>query len=180
MLILLGFAMLFNIIITLLSKFIGRIGKKKIYFIGMSIFTFAVLIIFFFGHKFGLTFLFIFIGIAGIGFSTHYVMPWSIVPDTIEYDYLKRKVKKEGVYYGLWTFLTKVGQAIAALLIGIILIPNVLQSERALFGIRLLIGPITAAFFIIANIILVFYPINRKKYEEIQQQIKNMELNSSK
>ena len=56
-------------------------------------------------------------------------------------------------------------------------IPNVAQSEKALFGIRILIGPITALFFIIANIILAFYPINKKKYEEIQQQIKKMETN---
>ena len=183
MLILLGFAMLFNIIITLSSNFLGKIGKKKIYIIGMSIFTLAVLIIFFFGHKLGLTFLYVFIGLAGIGFSTHYVMPWSIIPDTIEYDYLKNGVKKEGIYYGLWTFLTKVGQAFAALLIGIILnvfgyIPNVVQSNKAIFGIRLLIGPITALLFIIANIILAFYPINKKKYEEIQQQIKVMEMNT--
>ena len=102
MLILLGCAMLFNIIITILSKSLGRFGKKNIYFVGMSIFTLAVLVIFFFGHKLGLTFLYIFIGIAGIGFSTHYVMPWAIIPDTIEYDYLKNGVKKEGVYYGLW------------------------------------------------------------------------------
>jgi Na+/melibiose symporter-like transporter len=42
-------------------------------------------------------------------------------------------------------------------------------------GIRLLIGPLTAVFFIAANVVLWFYPIDRKAYDQIMAKIKKME-----
>ena len=179
-------ALVFIILIIITSKKIGEIGKKKIYFLGMSIFTIAILIIFLFGHKLNVGFTFYIMIFAGIGFSTHYVMPWSILPDTIEYDYSKKGTRKEGVYYGLWTFVIKLGQAFAVFLIGFLLdvfkyippkklLDGMVQPASAIFGIRLLIGPITAFFLILANIVLVFYPINKKRYQEIQEKIKRME-----
>ncbi len=52
---------------------------------------------------------------------------------------------------------------------------NLIQPEPAKFGIRMLIGPFTAIFIIIGCIILIFYPIDKKKYKEIQERIKEME-----
>jgi Na+/melibiose symporter-like transporter len=42
-------------------------------------------------------------------------------------------------------------------------------------GIRLLIGPLTAIFFIGANAVLAFYPLTRERYEEIRRRIAHME-----
>ncbi len=157
-----------------------KIGKKATYISGMMIFSAAVLSIFFFGHILPLYFIFTMMFVAGTGFSTHYVMPFAIIPDTIEYDYLKSGKRNEGVYYGLWNFMVKFGQGFAVFLVGNILavfgyMPNVSQSPEALFGIRFLVGPITSLFFIAANLILALYPINKRKYLEIQEQIKIME-----
>jgi len=49
------------------------------------------------------------------------------------------------------------------------------QKPLTLFGIRLLMGPFTVIFFILANIILIFYPISKKRYLEIVEKIKEME-----
>jgi GPH family glycoside/pentoside/hexuronide:cation symporter len=38
----------------------------------------------------------------------------------------------------------------------------------AIFGIRLLAGPIPALFFILGVIVLSFYPITHERYEEIK------------
>lgn len=54
-------------------------------------------------------------------------------------------------------------------------LPDVIQTESALFGIRRLFGPIPAFFFILAMITLYFYPINEKRYNEILVKIKDME-----
>ena len=52
---------------------------------------------------------------------------------------------------------------------------NVVQSASSIFGIQLLMGPITAVFIIIANCFLFFYPIDKKQYQEIQKGIAEME-----
>ena len=56
-------------------------------------------------------------------------------------------MKREGAYYGLWTFMIKIGQALAAALVGLALnlagyVPDAAQKASALFGIRFLVGPV--------------------------------------
>jgi GPH family glycoside/pentoside/hexuronide:cation symporter len=157
-----------------------KIGKRETYIIGMFIAAAAILAFSFFAHIIGVVYSGFIIFFAGIGFSTHYVMPWSIVPDTIEYDYSRHGVRREGIFYGLWIFVIKVGGALSGFIVGIVLdsfgyIPNLAQTELSQLGIRLLIGPLTAVFFIAANVVLWFYPINRKAYDEIMAKIKVME-----
>lgn len=153
------------------------IGKKLSYNIGMGLFAAVVIVFFAFGHHFGVGFAYIVMGIAGIGFATQYVMPFAIIPDVVENDYAENGTRREGVYYGLWTFMSKLGQAFALALNGWLLTafgyaPDVAQSPTSILGIRLLVGPIPALFFIIGIIVLSFYPINRKYYEQIVAKVK--------
>ncbi|PKL39933.1 MAG: MFS transporter [Spirochaetae bacterium HGW-Spirochaetae-1] len=168
------------IFIPLAVKLSERIGKKQTYIAGMSLFALSVLIVFFLGHLLDIKFIFVMMFFSGMGFSTHYVLPWAIIPDTVEYDYSRTGIRREGVFYSLWTFSIKLGQALAGLLVGIILdafgyLPDVPQTASAMLGIRLLIGPFTAVFFIVANTILWFYPIDRDAYEKIRDDIRKME-----
>jgi glycoside/pentoside/hexuronide:cation symporter, GPH family len=161
-------------------KISHKLGKRLTYIIGMSITSVSVVIFSFFGPALGI---WISLGImifAGIGFSTHYVMPWSIVPDSIEYGYSKTGVRREGFYYSFWTFFISVGGALAGFLVGTGLeisgyVPNVSQSARSLMGIQLLIGPIPVVLFLLGNLCLAFYPLNKQRYEEVQADIKVME-----
>ena len=164
-----------------------KLGKRNTYLIGMSISALSVLVFSAIGHILGVKYASVIMLIAGIGFSTHYVLPWAIVPDTIEYDYSKSGVRREGVFYGLWSFVIKVGGALAGFICGIILslmgylepaagsTSVVTQPETAILAIRILMGPVSAFFFIVGNIVHWFYPIDSKKYEEIQKNIKEME-----
>jgi GPH family glycoside/pentoside/hexuronide:cation symporter len=170
-------SMLFIPLVLVLSK---KIGKRMTYILGMSLFTVVVLMIFLFGHVWGIASIYIMMLFAGVGLSTHFVMPWAIIPDTVEYDYSITGARREGVYYGLWTFISKIGNAVAVLLLGVVLdlagyIPDIPQTETALLGIRLLIGPFSALFFILGIIFLAFYSIDKKQYGEIQERIKRME-----
>ena len=166
--------------IPIAVKVSTKIGKRNTYLLGLLIFIAAILMFSFIGHLFGMTIIYVIMFLAGIGLSTHYVLPWAIVPDTVEYDYSLSGVRKEGVYYGLWTFAIKIGQAVATVLMGFILdgygyIPDVVQSATSLLGIRMLIGPFPAIFFVLGIGFLAFYPIDKKRYEEIQQRIQQME-----
>jgi GPH family glycoside/pentoside/hexuronide:cation symporter len=52
-----------------------------------------------------------------VGFG--YVAPYSMVPDAIEADAVATGVRKEGAFYGMWLFTSKIGSAflIAALVL---------------------------------------------------------------
>ncbi|MEJ5283905.1 MAG: MFS transporter [Brevinematia bacterium] len=167
--------------IPLWDKISKIIGKKWAYFAGMSIIVFSLLINFIFGRFFGPKFFLFILVITGIGFSTGYVLPWAIIPDTIDYDHLKTGTKNEGIYYGAWTFFSKTGQSFANFLIGLILqfvgfIPNVEQNNVVLEAIRVILGPLGILFYLIAMTVLFFYPIDRKMHDEILEQIKEKNL----
>jgi hypothetical protein len=80
-----------------------------------------VMAIFIAGPALPIVGLYVLIGICAIGFSTGYALPWSIIPDAIDADYVKTGENREGVFYGIWTFCSKLGQALSALGIGALL-----------------------------------------------------------
>ena len=92
-------------------------------------------------------------------------------PDTVELEYAQTGIRREGAFYGLWNLVNQIGVGFAFLVNGWVLkwfgyLSNVEQTPLAKLGIRLLLGPI-AAVFVIGGIVLVsFYPITRKFYEE--------------
>jgi glycoside/pentoside/hexuronide:cation symporter, GPH family len=178
MLILLVVAIAFIPIWTAISK---RIGKKWCYVIGMLEVALSMMVIFIVGPAMPLPLLFVFIAICGIGFSTGYALPWSIIPDAVDYDFLETGENREGVYYGIWTFCSKLGQALSALIVGALLSMTrydgtiVVQNSDAQYVIRLLFGPVGAVFYVAAAVVLIFYPITAKKHAEIRQKIAERE-----
>jgi glycoside/pentoside/hexuronide:cation symporter, GPH family len=178
MLILIGVAFVFIPISVILSK---KIGKKLVYGIGFIVVAAVLLVLFALGHKLPVSFTLGMMGVMGTGFGFTYALPYAIVADAIEYDYMRTGERREGSFFGIWTWGLKLGQALAALSMGWILqvmgyVKEALpQSPSAELGIRLLLGPIPAAVFILAAVALYFYPITEKRYEEIKEQIKEME-----
>lgn len=115
--------------------------------------------------------------VAGVGFSTHYIMPHSIIPDIIELDVARTGIRREGIYIGIWNFLMKTGQALAGLIIGVTLdifdyIPGkfgedyIEQSSKTLKGIWLLCGPLPVSIILLGVILLKYYPITNSYYEK--------------
>jgi GPH family glycoside/pentoside/hexuronide:cation symporter len=161
--------MVFIPISVLVAK---KIGKKLVYQICFVILGSTCLLVFFFGHTLGPNF---FLGImlyAGVGLGFSYVAPFAMVPDAVEYDAIKSGERKEGAYYGIWTFIAKVGQSLSVFLSGIILsaggyIADAVQSGGAISAIRLIIGPIPAIIFAAAVVVVHFYPLDEKTYNKL-------------
>jgi len=168
--------------VPLAIKASEKIGKRTAYIIGMTVTMLSVLAFAFFAHILGPISAYVIMLFAGIGFSTHYVLPWAIVPDAIEHDYAESGMRREGIYYGLWSFSIKVASAMAAFIAGWVLSVTGfdaalgdIQPETALFGIRMLVGPATALLILLANIVHWFYPIDRTRYDEIRAKIEARE-----
>jgi len=154
-----------------------KIGKKGAYLVGMSLTIVTVLIIAFGADVLGVNGTLGLMAVAGVGFGAHYVLPWAMAPDTIEYDYAKTGLRREGIYYSIWTFVIAFGGALAGFLVGQGLelsgyVPEAVQSASSILGIRLMIGLLPALLLLLGNLVMAFYPLTRKRYEEVQAAIR--------
>ncbi|HLW21649.1 MAG TPA: MFS transporter [Sphaerochaetaceae bacterium] len=156
-----------------------RIGKRACYMIGMAIMGCGVMVFSLLGETIGPVAAIVVMALAGVGLSTHYVMPHAILPDVVEHDAIHHgNIRREGVFSSLWTFSSKIGQAVALALNGWILAlfaytPNE-TSELASIGIKLLCGPIPLLWYILGIIILRHYPIDSAYYERMMEQREQM------
>jgi GPH family glycoside/pentoside/hexuronide:cation symporter len=124
------------------------------------------------GHLLGTSF---FLGMmvwAGIGVGFSYAAPFAMVPDAIEYDAISSGERKEGAFYGMWTFTAKLGQSLAVFLSGLILagggyIADAVQGSGALLAIRLIIGPLPALLLLLALVLVQFYPLDEQTYKRL-------------
>ncbi|MDI9387568.1 MAG: glycoside-pentoside-hexuronide (GPH):cation symporter [Spirochaetota bacterium] len=151
-----------------------KIGKRLTYQLGLGIIAIGCLIIFLLGHIFGYSFVYVIMFFIGIGLGIAFAAPWAMVPDTVEWDAIQTGERKEGIYYGMWTFFSKVGQALSIGFMGLLLnasgyLPNIMQGEKTIFVIRLLVGPIPAFIFLLAILTLAIYPITEKVYNEMMK-----------
>jgi GPH family glycoside/pentoside/hexuronide:cation symporter len=114
--------------------------------------------------------------VAGLGFSAQWVFPWSMLPDVIEYDEKMTGERREGIYYGLWAFLTKftsaLGIAVSGWALGLFgYVPNVEQTAQALFGIRLFFSVVPSLVILVSLPFLIWYPITRKSHSELLREL---------
>ncbi|AFY38617.1 putative sodium/sugar (melibiose) symporter [[Leptolyngbya] sp. PCC 7376] len=166
------------ILLFVASAFSKKVGKKKVYFAGVSIWILAQVGLFFLQPgQVGL--MFFFAVMAGCGVAVSYLIPWSMVPDVIELDELNTGKRREGVFYGFMVLLQKMGLAISLFLVGQALswagfVESVagetppIQPDSALFAIRVAIAPLPTLALIIGLVLAYFYPITKEYHEEIR------------
>ncbi len=106
-------------------------------------------------------------------FFTAHVLPWSILPDAVEWDEWKTGERHEGTFYSLVTLAQKVASSIAIplalLLLGFFGYRSSADSQpdSALFAIRLITGPIPVVLLGLGILCAALYPINRKMHAAI-------------
>jgi GPH family glycoside/pentoside/hexuronide:cation symporter len=152
-----------------------KINKGPSYALGLFIASVAVITSFFFPR--GPTpLIYVVAAVAGLGFSAQWVFPWSMLPDVIEYDEKMTGERREGIYYGLWAFLTKftsaLGIAVSGWALGLFgYVPNVEQTTQALFGIRLFFSVVPSLVILVSLPFLIWYPITRKSHSELLREL---------
>jgi len=159
-----------------------RVGKKAVYYMGMILWIIAQAGLFFLQpDQVGL--MYILAVMAGVGVSTAYLVPWSMMPDVIELDELTTGQRREGIFYGFMVLLQKVGLAVGLFIVGQSLElagfietvpgqPAPIQPASALLAIRIAIGPLPTVALIGGLILAYFYPITREVHAEILLKLK--------
>ena len=176
-------ALQFSIFISLFiwTRLSTRIGKRHVYFIGMAIWI-PMQIILFFIQPGQTNFLFILAIIAGIGAGVGYLVPWSMLPDVIDLDELNTNVRREGVYYGFFVLLQKLGISLGLAISNFILegtgyinaesetiFPE--QPDQVLFALRLFVSFVPALILLLSIPIVYKYPLTRQRHQEIQTEL---------
>ena len=175
-----GSALIWLFLWTRISK---RVGKKGVYYRGMVFWILVSLGLFFVQPAWPAWVIIVLGLLAGVGVSTAYLIPWSMLPDVIELDELETGKRREGAYYGFFVLLQKLGLALGLFLVsqalgvaGYITPPPgatspIVQPDSALLAIRLMIGPIPA-LILAAGIFLVYkFPITKAGHEETLHQL---------
>jgi GPH family glycoside/pentoside/hexuronide:cation symporter len=155
-----------------------KIGKKAVYIVGM-LFWIGVQIFLFFLQP-GQVVLAVELGmLAGVGVAVAYLIPWSMMPDVMEYDELQTGERREGIFYGFMVLLQKLGLALGLFLVSQGLewwgfdqnLPPAEQPESALTAIRFMIGPAPAVLLLLGIALAYFYPITQQKHAELRAQV---------
>jgi GPH family glycoside/pentoside/hexuronide:cation symporter len=115
--------------------------------------------------------------LAGVGVSAAHVLPWSILPDAIEWGELQTGERHEGTFYSLVTLADKVARSLMIPAVGLLLewtgyVANAdAQPASALLGIRLVIGPLPAILLCAGILFAVLYPLGRREYAQVVQDL---------
>jgi Na+/melibiose symporter-like transporter len=156
-----------------------RLNKRLAYIIGMVFFGAVLLVMINLTPTTPLYLLLILCVLAGIGVSAAHVIPWSIIPDAIEYGELKTGERHEGMFYSLISLSQKVASSVAIPLALLVLdktgyIPNSAQQPAsAVLGIRILTGPIPTAMMCIGILFAILYPLGRERYTQIARELED-------
>lgn len=164
------------------SNLSQRVGKKAVYFMGMSLWIIAQAGLFFLQPG-QISLMYLLAVMAGVGVSVAYLVPWSMIPDVIELDELNTGHRREGLFYGFMVLLQKFGLALGLFLVGIALEASgfkaasqgqalPLQPDSALLAIRIAVGPLPTLSLIAGLFLTYFYPITREVHAEILLKLK--------
>jgi GPH family glycoside/pentoside/hexuronide:cation symporter len=111
--------------------------------------------------------------LAGLGNGGWAVIPVAITADIIDTDELETHHRREGQFFGIWMLALKLATALASGLVGVGLqliqyAPNVEQTPSAIFGIRMLYGPLPALFLLAGLVLFYRFPLTRERHAEVQ------------
>lgn len=149
-------------------------NKRYAYIGGVGFWAVVMMILIFMSPETPFWLILILCIMAGIGVSAAQVLPWSIIPDAIEWEEWQTGERNEGMFYSLITLLGKVGMAIAQP-VGLLILQltgfkegqGVIQSPTALLGVRLVMGPLPALLLLSGILMAVFYPLTREQHHEV-------------
>ncbi len=157
------------------SWFAKKVGKKKAFVTLFIIAIVSTAAFYFLGpNQMGLIFLFQITGsITGGPLS---VIIWAMYADTADYGEWKRGRRATGLVFSASTMSQKFGWAFGAfvalnLMSQVGFVPNEAQSQESLRGLILLFSLIPAAFGVLSIILLLLYPLNDKRVDEIVSEL---------
>jgi len=160
-------------VITIVSKWIGKRGAFMLLMaLWAAAYGIGNLII----RPHHVVLMYLLAALGSVGAAGSFLLCYSMIADVVEVDEFKTGKRREGLYYGVVTFVQKMGSALALLILGQVLerigyVPNAVQSARVLLGLRIMFGPVLAGLIVISVVIAYFLPMTRKRHKALLEAI---------
>jgi len=165
---------LFNVIGTValivalpLSKPLAkRFGNKNV-FIGSSLISGLFFMLIYIAGINDLTTIYVFNIIAKMAYAPAVPLLWTMIADSADYGEWTTGRRATGLYFSAAVFAQKAGWGIGAAMAGWILaassfVPNVVQNDTAITGIKLLVSVIPGILYMSCALFMIFYKIDTK------------------
>ncbi len=165
---------LFNVIGTValivalpLSKPLAkRFGNKNV-FIGSSLISGLFFMLIYVAGVNDLTTIYVFNIIAKMAYAPAVPLLWTMIADSADYGEWTTGRRATGLYFSAAVFAQKAGWGIGAAIAGWILaassfVPNVVQNDTAITGIKLLVSVIPGILYMSCALFMIFYKIDSK------------------
>ena len=166
------------VVMFFVTKLGKKFGRREICSYGMAFSGLAYLGLFFLGTKSAWVYL-AFCLLAGIGSAFIFLLIWALATDAIDYNEVTYGIHDEATSYAVYSFMRKLGQTVAAILINAALLnigytDNVLNADnitdvtlKQMYSDSVLIP---AVLFLLVFVLLRFvYPLGKKNIEELQE-----------
>lgn len=124
-----------------------------------------------------LTMFFVGTALLGIAMASYLFIPYSFIPDLVEYYQVEYGERHESIFFGLWMSSHQLGIAFAGLILGIFFElfgydgKALAQTDYALLAIKISFGLLPGVFLILAAVIIQYYSITKETYYKLQEQL---------
>ena len=156
-----------------------RFSKRSAYIIAMGFWAIVQMVILTVQPG-QVSFILVLAILAGVSVSSAHVLPDAIFPDVLEWDELRTRRRREGIYYGMKNFVRKMAGALAIFLALQTLgwfgyqsppagVTQFQQSGSALSAIRFMTGPVGTLLLCSAMVVAWFYPLTRERHARIRR-----------
>lgn len=158
-----------------------RLDKRRAFILGTL--SWIVVLLALFGlQPDQVTLAYVLAALAGSGIATAYVIPWSMVPDIIEYDQVSTGQRREGSYYAFASFFQKLATGAAIWAMGQTLAltgyitpalgaPPPVQPPEAVQAIRVFMGPVPVVLLVLSILFAWRYPISRERHRALREEL---------
>lgn len=176
---------LFNVIGTValivalpLSKPLAkRFGNRNV-FIGSSLISGIFFILIYTARVQDIYAIYAFNIIAKMAYAPAVPLLWTMIADSADYGEWKTGRRSTGLYFSAAVFAQKAGWGIGAAVAGWILawssfVPNSVQNDTAITGIKLLVSVIPGILYMSCAIFMIFYKIDKKTTDLMKADLDN-------
>lgn len=180
--IILGYILAAALSIIFWTRLSRRIGKRKAWSRAL-IFASVIFALSIYYHE-GTWLVWIILAIlAGFAYGASVALPPSMMADVIDLDELQTGRRREGAYFGIWSFIDKAAVGIAVF-VGMYsldfmgYIPNQAQTLRVFWTLKTLYSILPTVCFAACCYLLRNYPIDQREHERIRAEIEKTSASS--
>lgn len=117
----------------------------------------------------------------GFIYGSGITVPWSMLPDVLEYDELQTGERREGIFTAYMTFFRKLGSALAVFVVNFILAragfiegtagTDIVQPQSVVIALRAIMGVLPPLMVVASLVVIRKYPITREYHEQLKAQL---------